>query len=185
MLEHIKDYVRYDENSPSGLIWIRINKGSNRKLFDVAGGLDESTGYWKVCILNNRYKAHRVVWYLFNGSIDSSLHIDHIDGNPLNNKIENLRLVPPELNSRNRTKNYNNSTGVTGISYHEGFTRKGTYYSKFCAVYNSSVSTRKQKTFSIQKYGHEQAFQLACQWREQKIAELNEQGAGYSERHGK
>lgn len=40
-------------------------------------------------------------------------------------------------------------------------------------------------SFSCNKYGHEQAFQLACQWREQKIAELNAQGAGYSERHGK
>jgi hypothetical protein len=34
------------------------------------------------------------------------------------------------------------------------------------------------------KYGKEEAFRLAVEWRAARIKELNEQGAGYTERHG-
>ena len=40
------------------------------------------------------------------------------------------------------------------------------------------------RCFTISKYGEQEAFRLAYEWREQKIKELNEQGAGYTERHG-
>ena len=112
------------------------------------------------------------------------MHVDHINGVRDDNNIKNLRVVIPAVNFRNCSKAKNNTSGETGVTYHEGFTKKGTPYQKF---YTSVTCNRVEHraSFSCNKYGHEQAFQLACQWREQKIAELNEQGAGYSERHGK
>ena len=38
--------------------------------------------------------------------------------------------------------------------------------------------------FSVEKHGNEEAFRLACEWRSEQIRLLNEQGAGYTERHG-
>ena len=42
----------------------------------------------------------RLKYLTFKGEIPASYTIDHIDGNPLNNDIRNLRAVPPAINSR-------------------------------------------------------------------------------------
>jgi hypothetical protein len=44
---------------------------------------------------------------------------------------------------------------------------------------------KHSKSFSISKYGYEEAFRLACEARVEAIRLLNEQGAGYTEYHGK
>lgn len=44
---------------------------------------------------------------------------DHIDGDSLNNSVDNLRLVPQVLNTRNRKKHSNNTTGYNGITYNK------------------------------------------------------------------
>lgn len=58
---------------------------------------------------------HRVVWEMHNGKIKEGLQIDHIDGNGENNRIENLRLVTRQDNSKNRKLNANNVLGVAGV----------------------------------------------------------------------
>jgi hypothetical protein len=45
--------------------------------------------------------------------------IDHIDRNPSNNKIKNLRHVSKQCNIRNRGKQSNNTSGIPGISYYK------------------------------------------------------------------
>jgi hypothetical protein len=43
--------------------------------------------------------------------------IDHIDGNALNNKKENLRVCSTAENCRNRDKHKSNSSGYKGVTY--------------------------------------------------------------------
>lgn len=48
------------------------------------------------------FLVHRIIYEMFNGKIlDNTLNIDHIDGDPQNNKIENLRLVTMQQNQFN------------------------------------------------------------------------------------
>jgi hypothetical protein len=61
------------------------------------------------------YLAHRVVWALAFGPIPDGMVIDHIDGDALNNRLSNLRLVSRTLNTRNAKRRRDNTSGVTGV----------------------------------------------------------------------
>ncbi len=62
--------------------------------------------------------AHRLVWEAFNGAIPDDREIDHIDGDPTNNALANLRLATRRENCRNRVRRYrNNKSGWTGVQW--------------------------------------------------------------------
>lgn len=73
-------------------------------------GYRDHRGYWhtswterneeRVGHKHKRDKVHRVIWRLYNGPIPPGLEIDHIDGDPGNNNISNLRLVTHAENIR-------------------------------------------------------------------------------------
>lgn len=62
------------------------------------------------------YQAHRVIWLLSYG-VWPTYQIDHIDGNPANNVISNLRDVPNSVNSKNQKKKATNTSGRTGVQW--------------------------------------------------------------------
>ena len=175
----IEEYFKVDPESPSGLSRI---KGSWTGLYFAGdlgpcGHIRKEKGLalgWRVRHLGKTLYIHRAVWQLVYGDIPAGFVIDHIDGNPLNNKIENLRCVPTEVNSRNKSKNQRNSSGITGVRFKDnGFEAKIVINDK-CAY----------KRFGCKRHGYDEAFRLACEWRAEQIRLLNEQGAGYTERHG-
>jgi len=45
--------------------------------------------------------------------------IDHIDGNPYNNKFANLRLATPRQNQCNQRRRCDNTSGLKGVSWSE------------------------------------------------------------------
>lgn len=59
-------------------------------------------GYRYVQIDNKKYAAHRIIWKLAYGNIPTHLQIDHIDGNGMNNRLDNLRLATNQQNQLNR-----------------------------------------------------------------------------------
>ncbi len=87
----------------------------------------------------------------------------------------NIRWETPDQQSRNKTRQTNNKTGVSGVS-----TNNNSYVAQSRQLNGKPMT----KSFSINKYGDEEAFQLACAARKKMIEDLNAQGAGYSDDHG-
>jgi hypothetical protein len=76
-----------------------------------------SNGYRIGIVLGRVVNAHRVVWILHNGPIPDGMHIDHLNGNRLDNRLANLRLATPSQNLRNAKMPRTNKSGVTGVSW--------------------------------------------------------------------
>lgn len=81
-----------------------------------AGSID-SHGYMQVKIDGKLHLIHRLIWLMKTGF--NAETIDHIDGNPLNNNIENLRDVPHSKNMRNQKKYRTNKSGIMGVHWLE------------------------------------------------------------------
>lgn len=180
----LEDLFYYDETSYSCLRrntdWrsgkngctLRASKG------DTTGSLTDCGYYVVYC--GKLVFAHIVVWKIHNGPIPKGFHIDHIDGDRKNNKLSNLRIVTTQHNSHNAEMKCCNTSGYNGI--HE---RGENGHYRFIVQCNNLDGSRHSKSFSINKYGREQALNLAIEYREEYIKKLNTQGACYTERHGK
>lgn len=95
--------------------------------------------------------------------------VDHINRDGLDNRRKNVREGAGRINPTNRRTQCNNTSGVIGV--HK--TKSGTW----CAKYTDINGNHIRKSFSISKHGEEEAFRLACEYREEnspKIPDLEE-----------
>lgn len=84
-----------------------------------AGRLD-TKGYYRTRIGTAEYKNHRLAW-LLHYRVWPEKEIDHINGDPSDNRIDNLRDVSTFENSMNRKNAMcNNKTGFLGVSAVKG-----------------------------------------------------------------
>lgn len=182
-LEILKSVFTYDQTSKSCLKWnINYFVGNPNSILRSHIGQDagsmHGTGYYRVKYKDIFYgPVHRLIWMLFNGLLNDSLVIDHLNGIKTDNRIENLRAVDIPTNTRNSKKSVKNTSGVAGVSLHRNSYWKAQWYDE-----NGSLSC---KYFSINKLGNDTSFRLAVQYRESKINELENFGIYYTDRHGK
>ncbi len=109
-LKYLREIFRYEPDT--GKLINRVHR--NSKSPKGAEATARSKGYGSVSIKGKNYKTHRVIWYLYYG-VQPSKQIDHIDGDKLNNKIENLREVENKENCKNRALHAKNKSGFAGV----------------------------------------------------------------------
>ena len=102
-VEILNELLKVDPSSFTGLTW-KVDRGGIAKAGTIAG-TKGFTGAGvpdlRVRINGVQYLASRVIWKMVTGK-DPDQVIDHIDNNPLNNNISNLRDVTQKENSLNR-----------------------------------------------------------------------------------
>jgi hypothetical protein len=75
--------------------------------------------YLYIAVHHTQYFAHRLVWLYVHGDPVPNV-IDHIDGNPLNNRFSNLRACSKAQNCANQRLRDSNTTGVRGVVRRNG-----------------------------------------------------------------
>lgn len=78
----------------------------------------DSTGHLYGGILGKRYPAHRIAWLIVYGEHPRG-EIDHINGDPSDNRICNLRDVLHSENLKNQRFRSTNTSGVMGVSWNK------------------------------------------------------------------
>lgn len=88
---------------------------------DPAGYVSES-GYIIIAIGGRDFRAHRLVWFIEHGEFPAAgMVVDHINRNPSDNRIENLRVVTQKINANNIAKpKRQNSSGYLGVRLYKG-----------------------------------------------------------------
>jgi hypothetical protein len=107
--EYLQEIFDYKDGH---LYWKKLGKG--RKVSLQVGSLDKD-GYIQLSINGKKYKEHRLVYIMHHGQIPKI--IDHIDGNPANNCIENLREATLSENQYNRKLGKDNTSGFKNVSW--------------------------------------------------------------------
>jgi hypothetical protein len=75
-----------------------------------------SNGYESICLNQKRYYTHRLIFMMFNGYLPKE--IDHVDGNSLNNCIDNLREANRATNMQNIKLSKFNKSGYKNVYWH-------------------------------------------------------------------
>lgn len=96
---------------------VEANRWNKRLAGKAALGASRD-GYYTGAIFDRLYGAHRLAWIYENGPIPKGLVIDHVNGNGLDNRIENLEVKSQTKNCRNAKRSKRNKSGVTGVLWH-------------------------------------------------------------------
>ena len=144
--EKIKELFKY---YPLTGIFIRRKNRGRFKKGELVGTFNDK-GYVYTMIKGKNFMLHRLAWLYVYGEMPKG-EIDHINHIRTDNRIENLRVVNRQENSKNTSKRKDNTSGVTGVSFKRDRKRWEAYISidgkktglGYFTRYSEAVDARK------------------------------------------
>jgi len=125
-VEILEEFFEY--NPITGFV---IHKYKPRKYFKTDGGYNNFNLHYKgkragtvtkdrrtISLFKKTCLEHRVIWALYYKEWPpKGMVIDHINGDPYDNRIDNLRLVTHKENAMNTRLSSKNKSGVAGVRW--------------------------------------------------------------------
>lgn len=100
-----------------GILFWAVNPPRGQKTKGNAAGSLWNSGYLSTRIKGKQYLNHRLIFMMHHGYFPKE--IDHINGNKLDNRIDNLRDASHFDNTKNATIRADNKTGVKGVHFNK------------------------------------------------------------------
>ena len=154
----INDYDNYEVSSHG-----RVRNNQTGRI--LKAGI--AAGYHTVSLSKDgkikTHNVHRLVCFAFCLNPNNYDVVDHIDRNKTNNMFNNLRWCTTSENQRNRSISINNTSGVNGVTK---------TINSWRAIWRDNDHKNCYKSFSINKYGDDQAKILAIAYRKEKEIEF-------------
>ena len=110
-----QDYLNQLFEYRDGVLYWKVKPSKKVLIGDKAGNKRED-GYCLTMTAGKRYLNHRLIFLMHHGCLPQ--FIDHIDGNPSNNKIENLRAAKSTQNQHNRKLGKDNISSLKNVGWH-------------------------------------------------------------------
>jgi hypothetical protein len=108
--ERLRELLNYD---PATGVFTWKQRGRGRPVGRPAGGKN-GRGYINIQIDEEQHQAHRLAWLHSFGHWPGS-SLDHVNGDPADNRIANLREADPSQNACN--KRGHGLSGIKGVSW--------------------------------------------------------------------
>lgn len=123
--ERARELLAYDPET--GCLTWKV-RGRGRRRGPIGAGC-KSTPYLGVTIEGHTHLVHRVIWLIVHGRWPLA-EIDHVNGDPSNNRLSELREATPAQNKANRRMPRNNKSGFKGVAWDK---RKGRWIARVMA----------------------------------------------------
>ena len=146
--EKVKELFDYKDGE---LFWKKI--GPNKRTDRPAGAVNRD-GYRRIKYMYKLYAVHRLVW-TYHGNAPVAF-IDHINGDVLDNRIENLRAATHSQNCMNTRLRSDNTSGIKGVRWsklkQKWIGTVGVNYKNYCA---GEFDTKEKATEAVAKLRQE------------------------------
>lgn len=122
----LSELYTYDQDEG---IFIRLISTNPRGPVGPVHGTKNSAGYPRIFIDGRSYLAHRLAWLFVHGEWPNG-EIDHINGDPADYRLSNLREVSRSENMMNARRGRRNTSGVKGVSFNKASGKWVSYIQK-------------------------------------------------------
>lgn len=112
LLSGIEECLSYDPMTGQ-FVWIKPR--SRRLKVGDRAGCDMKNGYRKLRF-GREFYLHQLAWYFVHGEWPVGM-VDHINRDPSDNRIENLRVCTPTESNGNRKVRSDSVSGTKGVSW--------------------------------------------------------------------